>query len=578
MVTSSVRFDMECHACGATISDKAADCPYCGTSVSSPSDGPPDDHSPDADGDPEPSPSEGGPGGPPATDADDDPLGGQSTGGQPTDSGGTDDRFSDDESTTDDPLGGQSPDDQSPEHDPIDSEPDDDPGSDDQPLAGGNSPDSGESGKTRAATDWGAGEGTDESLAGEAGGGTDDRRAGGHGAGGQSAGGQQAGGQSAGGQGSSEDTQTRSEGFDPATVLSRLPLFPGAAAGFAVAVVTFGVGVVVAALIPGGDTFGQGASAFFDLHFGTSRRVTPLVFGNFEEFRPPDASLGILYLLPMVFLFTAAKAVVAFNTDETAPLPESVLAGMTLLLGYAPVTLIAYIVAPRGQFAPTTLVGALVVTMLVYPLAFGAVGGLLAGGLSGSERRVGTVYAFGALFLVFVGTFLSTFLFVDAGPDGVDVLWRLLVTLFAVAGTTVFSLGGGSVANVLPFVVVAGAFGVAGFVRSWRGDPASPLRGFAKGASMAVTYAVVAGFFLSVLPVFADAYLQEQVEMPLFATSFVDGIVGLSLNTVTQYVIAVYLSTVVYVVLVAGVAGTVAAAIRGDERDETAPETGSQTA
>lgn len=529
---------MECHACGATISDKAADCPYCGTSVSSPNDGPPDDHSPDADGDPEPSPSEGGPGGPPATDADDDPL------------------------------GGQSPDGQSSEHDPIDSEPDDDPGSDDQPLAGGNSPDSGESGETRAATDWGAGEDTDESLAGEAGGGTDDRRAGGHGA----------GGQSAGGQGSSEDTQTRSEGFDPATVLSRLPLFPGAAAGFAVAVVTFGVGVVVAALIPGGDTFGQGASAFFDLHFGTSRRVTPLVFGNFEEFRPPDASLGILYLLPMVFLFTAAKAVVAFNTDETAPLPESVLAGMTLLLGYAPVTLIAYIVAPRGQFAPTTLVGALVVTMLVYPLAFGAVGGLLAGGLSGSERRVGTVYAFGALFLVFVGTFLSTFLFVDAGPDGVDVLWRLLVTLFAVAGTTVFSLGGGSVANVLPFVVVAGAFGVAGFVRSWRGDPASPLRGFAKGASMAVTYAVVAGFFLSVLPVFADAYLQEQVEMPLFATSFVDGIVGLSLNTVTQYVIAVYLSTVVYVVLVAGVAGTVAAAIRGDERDETAPETGSQTA
>jgi len=510
---------MECHACGATISDKAADCPHCGTSVSSPA-GDPDalhDHE-DAATDPE-------------DRADDDSLDdgpdsdtGLDLDGRPTEERSDSDSLSTEERSDSDSLST-------------------DPGRAESQRAGNEGLGGGSLNQPAGASEEATSDvGTD---AGDA-----DRN------------------------GRTDGQRTESAlagGFDPEELVSGLPLFPGAAAGFAVAAVGFGLAVAVASVLPGDRaTFATSATVFFDLHFGTTGHLTPAVYGVFEVVRPPDAALGFLYLLPAALLYTAAKAVVTFNTDASTPLPESVLAGTTVVLGYLPVVVVGFLIAPTGTNGVTTAVGALVAA-LVYPLVFGSLGGLVAGSLSGTERRVSTVYAVGALFLVLVVTFVASFLFVINPSPEFDALSRLFVTAFAVMGATVLTLGEGSATSTLPFVLAAGTFAAAGFVRSWRASPPSVPRGFAKAAAMAPTYAVVTGLFASVLSVFADDFVGGQFGVGPVASGYVDGVVAAALGGIGPYVTAVLLGTVVYVLAVAGGAGAVAAAIRsgrGEDADK----------
>jgi len=480
---------MECHECGATISEKAADCPYCGTSVSAPADRGQDDADRGHDGD------DGGP--PPDEPAASGQGFGQSSGstGRPATGSGE----------TDQPEGA----------DWFEGA---------EPTAGGLGSDE----------EWASGgEATTDEPTGETGGLLGDR--------------------------------------DPAAIISGLPYFPGAAAGFAVGAVTFGLAVAFRAAMPVGSvTFGESAVVLFDLHFGTVGRVTPGVFDHFEVARPPDASLGFLYLVPPLALYAAGKGVVAFNVDESAPLLEAVLAGATVVLGYAPVVALGFLLVPPDPPAQVSLAGALAVAPLCYPLLFGALGGLVAGTFSGRARRVNTVYALGAFFVLVLGTFLSSFLFISDPTPAFDAVSRLLVTLFAVMGTTVLSLARNSAVSVLPLVFVVGSFGAAGFVRVWRlGPGVTPARGFATGAAMAPTYTKVTGLAVSLLMIPADDYVQSdaQLDMAVEATIVVNSVVSAGLNTVGEYVAAVLTGTVAYAVLTGGLAGLLAAAIRGRDDD-----------
>jgi hypothetical protein len=358
---------------------------------------------------------------------------------------------------------------------------------------------------------------------------------------------------------------------DLAALVSRMPLFPGAAAGFATAVVVLGLAVAVAAVIPfaGRSTLGQGAGVFFDLHFGTAGHITPTLYGVFEVVRPPASALGVLYLAAPVLVYTASKFVVVFNADESTPVHEAVLGGTTVTLGYLPVAVVALVLAPPSP----GLSGVVALSMagLVYPLLFGALGGLAAGGFSAAERRVGTVYALGVVFSLLFGSFLLTFLTLRT-PGGVDILTRVFVTVFTFVGINALGMGGGTNAAILAFVFGLGVVGAAGFVRGWRAAPVdSPLDGFRKGITPAVTYLVVLGVFASAVVVFADDYIQETLEMSFVATSFLDGVVSSGLSSIGGYFTTVVLATLLYPVVVGGVGATIAAAIKS-ERSSSASD------
>lgn len=130
----------------------------------------------------------------------------------------------------------------------------------------------------------------------------------------------------------------------------------------------------------------------YDSHFVGTR--TPQVFGPNgdllagSELLDTVALLGTdyLYAVPVVLLVVAG-GLVAWHVGAAGP-REGLLAGVTVAVGYLAVVVLALFVASDGGVAPSPL-RAVVVAGIVYPVAFGALGGTLAGllGRETAERR-----------------------------------------------------------------------------------------------------------------------------------------------------------------------------------------------
>jgi hypothetical protein len=538
---------MECHECGATISEKAADCPRCGTSVR---------------------PAPGG----------DDPAGDGATTG---DAGGH-------QSTDDTPSTGSG------HHEST--APDS--------STGGSESDETAPGEAETTLTDASGEETEEETGWEAAGPPPDEHetdpvdretrvdrtagTGDHGAGssGQepSTGGQEPtvpGGQEpgTGGQEVTPDQSTAADepvdsadsdatdaessvGSDPVARVRELPLLTAPLAGVVTAVVVTVLSVVVGVLVPN-TAFGpvtMGGLVVMDLHFATARHVTTGILTQFDTARPPNSVLGVLYLLPPLFLYTASKFVAAYNTDESTLTPMAGVGGSLVAVGYFPAMVVAFVLAPGG---PVSVLPAILLAGIVYPVSFGFVGGLAGGAFSGSERRVSTLYGVDAFLIVAVGAFALTVPSIQAGDVG--ILPQIHASLFSVVAVNGFSLGGASVGVLVlltyPLVALVGF--ATGFLRSWNaGDVTGPLRGLAKGLSPAVTYVTLLGLLGTVLPLLADPWVADELGFSLAETTLVQDSIASEFSGIGRYVTVVFLGTLVYAVVLGGLGGTIAGTAR----------------
>jgi len=602
---------MECHECGATISDKAADCPHCGASVRDLSGGDgTDDHRDDAptgdarQGDAEAeaetgteTETEAGAGTETRTETGTESVGGTET---ERDEPSVPGAGSGDATTEESATGTTT--DESPAETAAEVD-------DDESTAA----DSGEPGGPATGTDtetgWeAAGPPPDEQgdaveTGGGAGADVDDQETnigdqettvgeasefGSHDTGVDDSGfggGTDTGGREpeipdrtgeTGGAGTDADTGRDSSGGTSETVsisegVRELPFLTGPIAGLVTGAVLTVLSVVVAVLIPGSgfDTVSLGALVLLDLHFATSFHVTPGLFGMFDIVEPPASSLGLLYLLPGLFCYTAAKFVAAYNVDETTPLPVAGAAGGLVAVGYFPVMLVALFLAPVSGAPSVSLPVAILLGGIAYPVFFGFLGGLAAGAFSSSERRVGTLYGVVAFFLMAIGAFVVTLPALEAGDVG--LLPQVHASLFTIVSANGFSLGGAGTGALvlLGYPLVGGVVFAAGFLRAWNAsDVEEPLRGAAKGLSPVATYFTLLGVVATLLPILADEYVAGELGFGFAATTLVQGLVLPDLATIGRYVSVVFVGTLVYAIFLGGIGGAVAGGARYALSDE----------
>lgn len=378
-----------------------------------------------------------------------------------------------------------------------------------------------------------------------------------------------AGGETGAGHGGGRGT---AETGDLADEIRELPFLSGPIAGLVTAAVLAVVSVVVAALDPNPtfDTVSQGAVVLLDLHFAAGFTVEPdllVAFGIADpRLTPVDlltASVGILYLLPVIFCYTAGKFLAAYNVDETTPLALAGATGALIAVGYFPVMLVALALAPSGAAADVSLPRAVLLGGLAYPLVFGSLGGLAAGAFSASERRVGTLYGVVAFFLMTIGAFAVT---IPALADSdLGLLPQVHASLFTIVSVNGFGLPNPGMSGLvsLGYPLVGGIVFAAGFLRAWNAsDVEEPLRGAAKGLSPVATYFVLLGVVTTLLPFLADADVAAGLGLDSAGVTLVRDLVRNDLSTIGQYVFAVSVGTLVYAVFLGGLGGTIAGGVR----------------
>jgi len=522
---------MECHECGEAISDRAADCPYCGTSVRSASEGRSGGQAPP---DPE---RQRGPTDTPGTEPNSPSTGGRA-GGQSDPSTGS-------------PAGGNRQSDRSRQGPPGRRE-----GQAQRPA--------GPPGQGRP------------SGHGEPGGRGGPGQPTGGGQPGQPPGGPPGSGGAAGEHGSANDVTGR---------LGQLPLELSALAGAGAALVVGVLGFVLAVAYP--DTLTESSLStldlavltLFDVQFvtpvvtgGAPGHIAPAVFGHFDQYAPPEATLGVLYVLPALVCYRAGSFVAGFQNDRDPSPLDSGLAGASVVVGYLPLMAVAAVVAPSDPVSVDTGT-AVGLAGFGYPLLFGGLGGLVAGYYSSGEQRVGQAYSVAVLLGSLLLVFLTTFVTIETVPSGADeTVGRLVATLFATVGALSLELDVSGTA-LLPYAVTVGLFLAFGALRVRRSPGVdSPLEGAAKGATLAPAYAVFATALFSLSAALGNTYMFTEYPdayAVVGAAVDSDAIGGLfstagfgttvyALGEVGPLVEAVALSSLVYGVAVAGGGGAFA--------------------
>lgn len=345
--------------------------------------------------------------------------------------------------------------------------------------------------------------------------------------------------------------------------LRSLPVLQGIVGGVVTAIVLYLVGVVLGIALPDGTVLGRISSVDFaplavaDLHFVLPGHVTPLIFERFQTARPQPASLGILYLLPPLLLFAAGKVVV-WSHEDPLTLPDSALAGAALAVGYLPLMVVIALLAPGPDPVRPDLVLVVGLAGIVYPVLFGALGGLSATVYSVAERRAGIAYGAGAFFLTLLGTFLASFLVLPQLGDA-DLVVRVIVSIATMLGAHAFSLGG-SPAGVLPYLLAGVVVLAAGFLRVWLGGPTdSPVAGFAKGLTIATTYLLLLAVLANLVAILATNYIIEDLQIGFVGAQLLETTVVDRLRTVGEYVNLVLIGTIAYPLVLGGAGGAVAA-------------------
>ncbi|WP_436907126.1 hypothetical protein [Halosimplex marinum] len=312
--------------------------------------------------------------------------------------------------------------------------------------------------------------------------------------------------------------------------------------------------------------------------------LTTVLFEHFEEFRPPNSVLGLLYVVPILLLYRGGKLLGQRYANSGNSLLQWGLTGATVAVGYFAVMGVTTLLVPADPLSVDTN-SALVRTGIVYPVAFGAVGGLVAAGYQRGELRVGQLYALAVGLLSAVLVFLSTYVTIEEIPEGAEeLLGRAITTTFALHGAFTLDLGASGLGAV-PYLVLGVLFAGAGFLLVDR-DAGVDTAGdaFVRGAALAPTHVVVASVFFTVASLFASPYLVVEAipdAYPVVSAATESDALGVVLSNtrarpiippftgVGEFVEDLFLSTVAYPVVLGGSGGLLA--LRNETRD-TAPE------
>ena len=319
------------------------------------------------------------------------------------------------------------------------------------------------------------------------------------------------------------------DGFDGGSLLDRVPIVPGALVGGVTAIAVFLLGWLVAVAFPAvGDTstLGLGALVTMDLHFAAPGHAAKFLFSDLQTADPPEATLGILYVLVPYLLYQVSKLVVDFGIEgRDISLPEGALSGMTIVLGYLPVMFVVALMVPsESGLAPVwraidvfegfSLATGIALAGLVYPLLFGAIGGVSGAYFSPGQRRVGLLYGIATFFTGLLATLLSSYLFIDTSEIELGIVDRLLASIGAfVQIHTLSFINFGPYINIfVPLILVLVMIGAMGFLRVWRSeDIASPVDAFTRAMTPTITYAVLLGLLGSLSMLVADPWMQEEL-------------------------------------------------------------------
>lgn len=187
--------------------------------------------------------------------------------------------------------------------------------------------------------------------------------------------------------------------------LRDLPLFRGAIFGLLAFVVGYALTLLLArvagALIGAREPLEFAGLVFFGTHFVSETADLPTGIQALSALGEMTSTIPkvVYYLVPVVVLTAGSYLMVNRLTDRESRSPEAgAKAGMTLVVGYLPLVVLGallfsipiYTAAPFASSAwQADLVSAVVLAGLVYPLAFGALGGYLAV-VAPSERFSGS--------------------------------------------------------------------------------------------------------------------------------------------------------------------------------------------
>jgi hypothetical protein len=183
--------------------------------------------------------------------------------------------------------------------------------------------------------------------------------------------------------------------------------------------------------------------AVVDLHFGLPIHVLPqFLLARFQEFAPAPSVFGLLYVIPPLVLYTTGKAVANMSEDREGPV-DGILNGIPVVFGYLPMMIVVVLLMPGGS-GPNSpdIVTALLMSGIVYPLAFGILGGIADAHYPADSRRVGVGYGAAMVLVMTVLLLLSTFVIVSV-PSGVNVPFgdRLLPVLIPISHYPVVGIG-----------------------------------------------------------------------------------------------------------------------------------------
>jgi len=397
---------------------------------------------------------------------------------------------------------------------------------------------------------------------------SDDDTPGGTPAGGAPGAPQGTGGQAGGRAGAPPGGNRRGYGGGPGIQekLSRLPLLPGALGGVAVTLVLLLLGLLIAVGMPDDSSLASQLSTLdiatvsvLDLHFALPDHFIPLLVQRFEEFLPAESVFGILWLLPPVFLYTAGRLVAARSDAREGPL-DAALSGAAIVVGYFPsILLLAVLLPDRIQ---ASLLSPIAIAGLVYPLLFGAIGGLADRYYTADERQAGLGYGLALFLTIGVLLLLATFLSLNV-PSNLEIslIDRLYFTAFVLTG--VQTLSGVGIPLLLATLAALGL----GFLRVWRADrELTPLQGFTRPLTSAWTYLLLVAVVVTLIPVLENSYAAQELNLSFPVSSGADAVVAAHLGTIGEFVTLVVVGAIAFPVVLGGTGGAAAAWYRRRQR------------
>ena len=281
--------------------------------------------------------------------------------------------------------------------------------------------------------------------------------------------------------------------------IADLPIAGGAVAGVLVYVVGFVITAAVAAIVieaSGGSADLEAVSEpFYNAHFTTLTSSEP----NYEVF---PATIGIAFVAIPYMLFIVGARFGRWHSYEGIELPEQVLAGAAVVVGYLPAVAIGTaFLTPGSDTFPPNYAGVLIVAGILYPLLCGGFGGLVTYFLDEYASLRARVSGNLTALLVFALTFGVSYIAVDSSAQ--EPVPLALTTGFSYIAGHIFAVDGEGtlfLVMLVPLVLVA----AVGYLRARRSGAEEWVDGLRAGSSFAFGYAPITLIALILTAVVTD--------------------------------------------------------------------------